>query len=315
MMKRLIFLSAALLLAVAVVSAMPKWDAVHAAQDKAGGEKPPTSRSVLLGILDHRFDAKPLRDAGNMPLREALSILHDMVKDTGKELPILVDTEAFKAENPDAFTDAAVLYDTKVQFPPVPREMSVAGALSLMLSKIETRNATYVVMPDHILVTTYFRISPESKLSEKVRGFFEARPLISVLRELSETAGVTIVIDNRAAERAKTAVSATFLNDLDLAGALRVVTEMADLKVLALDGVVFVTTPAHAEALRKEHYQKLMELEKLRILREKSGFQPGPGFPAGRFSGSGLPGFVAAAEPLMDPLWPYVPRILKGVRD
>jgi hypothetical protein len=308
MMKRLIFLSAALLVSVVAVLAAPKWGAVHAAQDRAGGgEMQSAPRSMLLRILDQRFDAKPLRDPGNMPLKEAISILHDLVKATGKELPILVDAEAFKEENPDAFTDPGVLYDTKIQFPPFPREMTVAAALSFMLGKIETRNATYVVMPDHILVTTFTRISPECKLGEKVRGFFETRPLISVLRELSETVGVTIVIDNRAAERAKTTVSATFLNDLDLAGALRVLTEMADLKVLALDGVVFVTTPAHAEALRKEHIQKLMELEKLRVLREKSGYQPGPGFPVGGFGGSGLPGFVVASEPLMDPLWPYLP--------
>jgi len=239
--------------------------------DQRSEEKLPT-RQTLLNLLDQRIEMKLLQQLP-MALKEALSALNakEIIGDGGKELPILVDEEVFKAENPDA----PDIYETKIQFPPYPRVMTRAGALAFLLSKVDTKNATYVVLPDHILITTYDNTSPEAKLSAKVRGEFEKRPLHSVLRELSDTAGATIIIDNRAADKAKTEVSATFHNDIDLAGALRVLTEMADLKVLVLDGAIFVTTQTHADALRNE-----------------------------------LRGRLAAQKEMglkVDPLWPYQP--------
>jgi RNA polymerase sigma factor (sigma-70 family) len=251
----------------------------------------------LLNLLDLQIDMKNLIAGSPMALREALSYIVEAVKiDVGKELPILIDTEQFKAENPDAFTDANVLYDTKVAFPPFPTRMKVGTALKFIISKIETKNATYAVLPDRILVTTYLKNSPVNKLSEKVRGVFEKRPLAYVLRQLSEMVGTTIVIDNRAGEKAKTEVSATFLDDTDLAGALRVLTEMADLKVLMLDGTIYVTTPAHADVLRKE---KRLQLEAKRDMAQKADpLWPYDAEPRGRFAEEAdLPAVVAPKTP------------------
>jgi len=233
-----------------------------------------------------------------MLLKDTLTLLEETVKSNfGKEMPIFLDSEAFKAEYPDA----PEVHETKIQFPPMPREMTVADALVYALSKVETRNATYVVMPDHILILPWERTTPARKLNEKVRGVYEKRPLNSVLAELSEKLGATIIIDTRAVDKSKTEVSATFVNDIDLAGALRVLTEMADLKVLALDGAIFVTTPAHAEVVRKEHLQRVIDTEKIRELKEKAPLKPGPG----------QLGMFMFREELIDPLWPYSPRISK----
>src|SRR5262249_38084445 len=130
---------------------------------------------------------------------------------------------------------------------------------------------------------TYFRSSPELKLSARVRGAFEKRPLAAILRDLADTMGVTIVIDNRARNMAAEEVSATFGNDTDLAGTLRVLTEMADLKVLLLDGTFYVTTQEHAETIRNEKRQQMAALK-------ESGLQ-------------------------VDPLWPYQPEKTRGTMD
>ena len=264
----------------------------------------------MLKVLNKGINSKLLSEASPVPsLKEVLSfIAENLEKLHGPDakLPIQIDAEAFKRENPDA----PDIYDTRVQFPPFPESMTVARALRIALDKVDTKNATYVVLPDHILVTTYDCASAEAKLNERVRGVFKGQ-VAGVLRELSETLGTTIVVDSRVGEKAKTELSVTFLNDIPLAGALRTLTEIADLKVVVLDGAIFVTTPAHAEALRKEQ-------------RAKTPATPESPTPAPGISGPGLGGFPQPPGPAMggfggpfhyflptpvDPLWPYVPRI------
>jgi RNA polymerase sigma factor (sigma-70 family) len=216
--------------------------------------KPEASKLTLIDSLNKRLEMKTFQEGGVMSLKESLGLLVDRAKFVyGEDLPILVDVEAFKAEAPRS----PDFYDTKLLFPPFPDAMTIGDALRFILSRVESKNATFIVLPNLIWITTYEKASPRQKLSEKVWGVFDKRPLESVLRELSEATGTSIVIDNRASDKAKIEVSATFANGIDLAGALRALSEMADLKVLVLDGTVFVTTQPHAEALRKEKQLQL----------------------------------------------------------
>ena len=73
------------------------------------------------------------------------------MENEGKKLPIFIDIHAFKVADPD-FT--ANIYETKVRFPEFPLELSISTAIRLALSKVATKNATFVVMPDHVLITT-----------------------------------------------------------------------------------------------------------------------------------------------------------------
>src|SRR5262249_3900989 len=150
---------------------------------------------------------------------------------------VIVDDEAFKSENPEA----ADIYDTPINFNKYQhmRKMTLKTALRLALKAVPTNNATFVVMRDQILITTFLECEPISKLNEKVQGAFDKRPLRLVLRELSESTGATIVVDKRAADKANTEITVHFVNDIDLAGAVRIATEMADLKALVLDGAIF----------------------------------------------------------------------------
>jgi hypothetical protein len=299
---------AIVLLGVAALFGLPqREDAQTPGASSLGAGKQQLTRAKLLEILDQRIDMKPLQQAGKMRLNEAVKRLCDIVKATGKDLPVFIDEIAFKAENPDA----PDLADSQVHFEPIPSEMTVGAALSSALVQVDTRNGTYVVMPEYILVTTFINTSPAAKLNAKVRGIFEKRPLNSVFAELAERVGATIIIDNRAAEKAKMEVSADFRNDIDLAGALRVLTEMADLKVLALDGVLFVTSPSHAEAVRKEHIQKMTENEKIMEIKQKAPVRHYEGLPgAANILGTGVfsSGQMTYREPIIDPFWPYLPQ-------
>src|SRR5262245_19913959 len=85
-----------------------------------------------------------------MPLRDFLGLLYEIFKRKNQELGILIDTNAFKEENPDAPSP----YDVEIQFQPFPKTMSTATALRVALSQIPTGNATYMIRRNYIEVTT-----------------------------------------------------------------------------------------------------------------------------------------------------------------
>jgi len=238
--------SVAVLLSVAGLFVLSQRGPAQAPVKDAGTDNQAERAPTLHDILEQRIDTRTFQSP-SQTLKEFFGILYLLFDKKGMKLPILVDAAAFKAEDPDDF-----ILDNKVKFPAFPPEMTVATALGIALSQIPSNNATYVVMADHILVTTYAKTAVEAKLKEKVRGVFDKRSLESALSELSGNFGVTITLDARAAGMAKKEVSASFRNDISLAGALRVLTEMADLKVVVVDGAIFVTTPVHAEAIAKE---------------------------------------------------------------
>src|SRR5262249_3304583 len=91
-------------------------------------------------LLDETIDMKDFQQP--MTLKEALGLMQDKLNVKYKDedtLPILVDDQAFKEENPDA----PDIYDTQVKFPPFPRRMSVAPELRLTLRKLPTNNGLH----------------------------------------------------------------------------------------------------------------------------------------------------------------------------
>jgi hypothetical protein len=237
-----------LVLLALVVANTPK----HAqAQPAKGGKKPALTDQPhhrQLSLLDLAIDMKDFQQP--MTLKEVVGLLWEKLNAEGKEFTILVDSDAFREENPDD----PDIFDIQVRFPPFPRKMTIGTALRLALAKAPSNNATFVVYADRIEITTLKRASVDYKLKQRILATFDNRKLWAVLRELSEMTGTSIVLDNRAGDKEDRLVSASFLNDVTLAGALQAVAEMAELKVVVLkSGVIFVTTPAHAETLRKEN--------------------------------------------------------------
>jgi hypothetical protein len=224
-------------------------------QDKQGQRTPRPYKMIT--ALNESVDMKDFRQ--ETTLKELLLSLHKHLEARGIEFNVIVQADLFREENPDA----PDIFETRVRFPDIPKKMTVANMLNGALSKVATGNATFVVLPDRIEITTFEDASVERRLQKRLTASFENRKLSEVLRELSEKTGTTIVIDKRAAEKEDRLVSATFLNDINLAGALRVLSEMAELKVVVLDGAIYVTTPAYAETLRKEKLQMDEQLSPL----------------------------------------------------
>lgn len=95
-----------------------------------------------------------------LTLKEFIGLVAEKFAARGKELPIIIDTEAFKEDAPEI----GDLYDTPVRFPPYPKRMTVATALRLALAKIPTNNATYLIRRNFVEVTTIERQTREKVL-------------------------------------------------------------------------------------------------------------------------------------------------------
>ena len=118
------------------------------------------------------------------------------------------------------------------------------------------------------------------------------------LEELSDLTGVSLVLDARANEKVQTTVTARFNDDVALQDAVRMLTDMADLKIVYLPTSMYITTPERAKVMQKE----------LKNLYEpKAPANPfGGTFPGGPLPDPNLnaPSPLAPSSPLAPPLPP-----------
>jgi hypothetical protein len=147
--------------------------------------------------------------------------------------PVAFDRSAFLAENPDA----ADVRDTQVQLPPL-KAVPRARVLRMLLDAIPTGNATYLVRGGHVLITTRQGAGPGRQV---IHAASVKKPLEEALQDLAEETGVSVLLDARAATQGRTAVTANFRNETTLLNAVRLLADMAGLKVVVADNAVYVT--------------------------------------------------------------------------
>lgn len=215
---------------------------------------------TLHKVLEETLDTKAFQ--GPMILKEILGVLQDNLDKRYKDddvLPILVDEQAFKEENPDV---PSVL-ESQVRFPPFPRRMTVATALRVALAQVPTNNATFLVRAGYLEVTTRKQASPKQLLQRRVMALFDGSPLGEALDYLSALTGLSVTVDSRVGDKLKTPVTAAFTNDITLEAALRMLTNMSDLKMVLVGDAVYITSPANAQALEKEQRPREPEAGKV----------------------------------------------------
>lgn len=199
--------------------------------------KEPTSRE-LLAWLDETIDLK--RYQQQQTLQEILDKFIADFAARGKELPVLVDKTAFREEHPDA----PDVTDVPVRFPDTPRRMTFGRALRYALSRVPTDNATFLVRGGTLEITTLDRAAPAQMFEALITASFDKRPLAEALEALADQTGANIVVDPRVAEKALAPVSATFRNNISLETGVRLLAEMAGLRVRVERGeVLFVSGP------------------------------------------------------------------------
>jgi hypothetical protein len=199
------------------------------------------SRTMVQRVTEETIDTAPF--VNRMSLKDAIGLLYEIMSAKGTELPILIDTEAFKRQDKDAVDP----YETAVSLPPVPRRMTVEKALRLMLPNVP--NAAFVVRRDFVEITTEKEASLDMLLKQGVLGDFSRRRFSEVISELAARHGITIIIDEQQAAQANKEISATFRNDVALRDAIVVLARSAALHAEFLPTAVFITS-ARAEGKR-----------------------------------------------------------------
>jgi hypothetical protein len=220
------------------------------------GPAPTVKLRNMRAVLHETIDMKDFQ--APMTLKEALGLIQDKLnaKFKGEDIfPILIDANAFKAEDPEA----ADVYDTQVKFPPFPRHFTVAGALKHALSFVPSPKAAFLLRNGYVEVTTAKEASLKRLLRQKVFTNFERYPLAEAIEDLSAQTGVSVVLDPRLGDKLKKPITAALNNDVPLEGVLRLLADMAEVKLFLGDDVIYITSPANAETLEKERKARLQE--------------------------------------------------------
>jgi hypothetical protein len=237
----------ALVLAVALASARPPGESEQ--------KKPAAD---LLGVLARKTDLE--QGVTNTALKEVLQHLMDRW-----DVTILVDQEAYRAEGLQNIDENAINL-------PKLKNLRVTTVLRLVAKQV---NGAFLVRPDYLELTTAKRArselsngdiwaraepapsDPEAPEAAKplppiVQARFEARPLAEALQELADQTGVSILLDaKRAKEKANEPVTAKLVN-MPLDTAVRALSDMAELRALAVDSGLYVTTRENAQQLQAE---------------------------------------------------------------
>ena len=226
------------------------------------------SRQQILEMLNEDINLKDFPFP--MKLCEVTGILQQNFQAKNKvKLTILIDSEAFRSENPDT----PPVEETTVTLPTGDvKRMTVARALEIALSKVPTKNADYLIRNGQIEITTTALADPQALLAAKVLAVFQKKRFGDAIDELSEQSGMSIAIDPRITEKLATPISATFVNKASLHAALTILCDMVGAQPLVLRDVVYITTPENA--------QKLQEAQP--VLRSTPKVKPedkGPGIP------------------------------------
>lgn len=186
-------------------------------------------------------------------LKEFLGNFYDTLTAQGRGFPIVVKGESFKEEFPDEFPDGTSVYDnTVVKFPGFTKKMAAGQLLGAALAQIKTQNATFLIRAGQVEILTKSQAGKEHLLNQTFWADFKNVSLENALDELGDLTGVSVVLDGRAKDMKKTAITARFRNDVAVQDAVRILAEMADLKLVHLPTGLFVTTVEQAHKFRKE---------------------------------------------------------------
>jgi RNA polymerase sigma factor (sigma-70 family) len=213
---------------------------------KPAGEKKGADASsaapVTNSLLRHWLDQPDVQEFdNNIPLKDALSSLSQTFG-----IPIVVDSEAFR--NDAGINDILNQSVTFSRVLGVKRRMELRLLLGQVQGDFQLRDGVLFILPK-------VELAPGRVLWQPVDASFHQIPLNVALQKLSEQAGVSVVLDIRTAEKGQVAVTAD-LHNAPLQDAVRILSDMAGLRSVALENILYVTTrenSAKMEADKASH--------------------------------------------------------------
>jgi RNA polymerase sigma factor (sigma-70 family) len=218
-------------------------------EDKAPAADKPMQFDELRERLTSVVDFAGMDDP-KVTLLEALDTLTKNYKITYD-----VNERAMKTEAPGVEVMATRVAEQP--FPPIKAPLHVI--LDRLLSRAATPSGlTYLIRKGRVEITTRHAACDElniplDQLRTLVQQNFHQTELSEALKKIMEDSDVNIVLDPRALkERGNKAEITARLMNVPVETALKLLANMADLAVVQLDNVYYVTTPANAEKLSKD---------------------------------------------------------------
>jgi DNA-directed RNA polymerase subunit K/omega len=224
----------------------PVWGSINVLEIDARGE----SRAELLRKkleisvnLDKGIDA-------STPLKDAIEFLSDRY-----DLTMLIDSKAFEA------IGVQKVEEQPVQLPKMVG-VSMRTVLRLLLAQIkgDMHHGTFIVQDDVIFITTSGHLFQGDATQDPLLPLISAptidtdtagKPLLVALRDIADHSGVNILIDPRVGDKSRRPVTAT-LNHVPVDTAVRLLADMAGLRSVVMDNVIYVTSPENAKELQVE---------------------------------------------------------------
>jgi RNA polymerase sigma factor (sigma-70 family) len=141
-----------------------------------------------------------------------------------------------------------------------PLQARLATVLNVILSRLPAEaNAVYVLRLDTVEITTKEALQDEMGIPRNelrsvlplVWDVFEDTPISKALASVTETTGYNVVVDSRVAEKVQAKATAQF-NNVPVDTAVRLLANMADLRMVRMDNVFYVTTAENVKRLHEE---------------------------------------------------------------
>jgi len=238
------------------------------------GVQPPTKQAAPSVIAKQTAAqrAVDIRKKLDEPIDYSLDIdttldkaLNDLL--ARSDIPWKVSAPAFDKQN-----EGGDIHKTTIEKVDPLRAVPRRQVIELLLAKYPTDAADnqlrYVIRPDGVEITTqrayrdeFFPGRKATNPSSLVYAVFDKVPLPEALAELGHTTGSNVILASRLGEAAETKITAE-LTGVPLDTAVVLLAEMADLKLVRLGNVYYVTSRERARLLETEEQERRLKEEK-----------------------------------------------------
>jgi hypothetical protein len=211
-----------------------------------GKARPPGAQGIRAALVEV-FDFPVLDD----PKTKLLEILERLAKE--RRVTFTINERAFNAEKIESPESTWI-----VERNPIPAmKASLGRVLEKILARVPSPSgAVFLIRDDAIEITTLAAVREELGMAADARFLplvweqFEDRELAAALKAVAENTGYNVVVDAKCREAVKKARVTAKLANVPVNTAVRILAEMADLDVVLLDNVFYVTTSDKASSLR-----------------------------------------------------------------
>jgi hypothetical protein len=225
----------------------------------------PAKRAVpaakMYQLLQVQVDTKPLKR--KMPIETFFQTLHKGLPKKWQVIGFIVGREVYRKDQEliekipgGGWSAGWKPLDLSAEH--LPQAMSVQDVLRTALNSWAGNDAVVRLRRSHVEITLAANAS--EVLNYTVRMELNGT-LRKVLTELAEESGVSIVLDRRLQEQAKTPLKATFNNieGVSVGTILDLLTDMTGLEYVVADRVAYVTDRANAKTFAKRSLQPSLQ--------------------------------------------------------